>query len=174
VDATEDIERIRRERDRLLELVETLGSLSTRMLPMHMLMHEVAESVQRLTRSVGAVLEMVDGDDMVYHVATGTVAPYVGLRLPRGSSLSGLCVEHATLLYCRDTEQDARVNVGACRRVGARSMLVVPLLHGVRATGVLKAVSDRVDGFDAIDEHALQLAAQFVAGLLARQAGEAA
>jgi putative methionine-R-sulfoxide reductase with GAF domain len=170
VDPTDDIEHIRRERDRLLELVETIGSLSTRMLPMQMLMQEVAGSVQRLTRSVGAVVEIVDGGDMVYEVAAGTVAPYVGLRLPRGSSLSGMCVEHATLLYCRDTEHDARVNLEACRRVGARSMLVVPLMHGVHATGVLKAVSDRVDGFDAIDEHTLQLAAQFVAGLLARQA----
>ncbi|GAB2521802.1 GAF domain-containing protein [Lysobacter humi (ex Lee et al. 2017)] len=159
---------IRRERDRLLELVEVLGSLSSRALPGGVLIPEIVANVERLTRGVGAVLELQDGPSMVYHTATGTVAPFVGLRLPVAGSLSGLCVEHATLLYCRDVETDTRVNIDACRKIGARSMMVVPLLQGIRAIGVLKSVSDRPDGFDAIDEHTLHLAAKFISGLLAR------
>lgn len=165
----------RRERDRLLELVEVLGSLSSRALPASVLIPEIVASVQRLTRGVGAVLELQDEASMVYHTATGTVAPFVGLRLPVAGSLSGLCVQHATLLYCRDVETDTRVNLDACRTIGARSMMVVPLLQGIRAIGVLKSVSDRPDGFDAIDEHTLHLAAKFISGLLARGfAGEPA
>lgn len=159
---------LRRERDRLLELVEVLGSLSSRALPASVLMQEVVDHAQVLTRSIGAVLELLEGAEMVYHVGSGVAAPHIGLRLPASTSLSGLCVEHATLLYCRDIETDTRVNLEACRRIGARSMMVVPLLDGVRAIGVLKAVSDQVDGFDHIDEHTLFLAAQFIGGLLAR------
>lgn len=162
------LDAIRRERDRLLELVEVLGSLSARALPSGVLIPEIVASVARLTRGVGAVLELRDGGSMVYHTAVGTVAPFVGLRLPVAGSLSGLCVEHATLLYCRDVEADTRVNLDACRRIGARSMMVVPLLQGIRAIGVLKSVGDRPDGFDAIDEHTLHLAAKFISGLLAR------
>ena len=61
-----------------------------------------------------------------------------------GSSLSGLCIAQNTTLYCKDSETDERVDREACRRVGLRSMAVVPLIHCDEPIGVLKIYSERV------------------------------
>ena len=164
----ESPEAIRAQRDRLLELVEILGSLSSRALPGSVLIQEIVTSVQRLTRGLGAALEIREGHEMVYHTAAGSLAPYVGVRLPVGGSLSGLCVQHATLLYARDVETDARVNLDLCRKIGIRSMMVAPLLQGAQAVGVLKSASENTDGFDEIDEYTLHLSANFMSSILAR------
>ena len=156
------------ERDRLAEVLRTLSDLCARNLPPDVLMTDVVEQVQRLTRGTGAVLEVVDGEDLIYRTASGTIVPFLGLRLAAANSLSGRCVQFREIMYSPDTSQDPRVDQTACRAVQARSMLVVPLLHGNRAVGVLKATSTSTDAFDAIDEQALRLSAGVLAGLLAR------
>ena len=105
----------------------------------------------------GAVVEMRDGDEMVYYAASGTLAPSVGLRLPLQGSLSGRCVREGQTLYCADTETDDRVDRLACRKVGARSMVVIPLLSNRVVIGVLKAASPRPQAFSETDIAALQV-----------------
>ncbi len=61
-----------------------------------------ASSAQTLTRAAGVVIELVEGDDLVYHMATGEMAASVATRLPIVSTLSGLCVQSgASLALCR-------------------------------------------------------------------------
>ncbi len=105
----------------------------------------------------GATIELRDGDAMVYSTASGSLAPFIGLRLPLDGSLSGLCVRTGQTLYCADSEADDRVDRDACRRVGARSMVVVPLLHNRAVIGVLKAASPRPLAFSETDIAALQV-----------------
>jgi len=45
------------------------------------------------------------------------------------------------VLRCDDTESDPRVNREACRKIGLRSMVVVPLYHNGGPVGVLKVLS---------------------------------
>src|SRR5262245_55258564 len=85
----------------------------------------VTESAEELTGATAAVVEIADGEDMVYRATSGAAAAHRGVRLKIASSLSGLCVRMAQTLRCDDTEQDNRVDREACRRVGARSMLLV-------------------------------------------------
>lgn len=104
-------------------------------------MQLVCEEVTALLGADGAAVELADGDDMVYRAACGLAGPQLGLRLPQGSSLSGLCVARGEPLVCADSESDARVDLAACRAVGLRSMLVQPLFYDGKPVGVLKAVS---------------------------------
>ena len=112
----------------------------------------VAERTLDLAGADGAVIELAEGDQMVYRAAAGIAARSLGMRISRHGSLSGLCVEQGKALLCEDSETDPRVDREACRRVGLRSMLVLPLLHDGHTVGVLKAMSDQVDGFT--DAHA--------------------
>ena len=164
----ESLERLRAERDRMAEVLHVLGDLGTRALPVEPLMQEIVEQVQRLTRASGSVVEVVDGEDLVYRAASGMIRAHVGLRLPRAGSLSGRCVEFREVMYSPDTDEDPRVHRAACQAIGARSMIVVPLLQGSRAVGVIKSVSPRPRAFDDIDEHALRLSAGMLAGMLAQ------
>src|SRR5215472_12257952 len=47
----------------------------------------VTRRAQELTASSGAVVELVDGDELVYWAASGTVEPMLGLRVKTGNSL---------------------------------------------------------------------------------------
>lgn len=167
MDATPDIVA---ERDRLLKVIVAFGAVSSCPGGTPSLMRETVNQVQHLTHADGAVVELVDGEELIYEAASGTVAPYVGLRLPADRSLSGLCVLRGEVIYSHDTELDPRVNAEACRKVNARSMLVVPLRRGDEPIGVLKCVSRSPAAFDRVDEHTLALFAQFIGGVIARQA----
>lgn len=106
-------------------------------------MATVVEKALELTGADGAVVELPEGDEMVYRAVAGTAAPFAGLRLPLAGSLSGLCLAQVEPLVVVDVERDPRVNADACRRVGARSLVVVPLVHAGEAAGVLKVYSAR-------------------------------
>ena len=112
---------------------------------------------QQIGCGSGATVELRDGDEMVYHASCGTLAPYIGLRLGLHGSLSGRSVLEGKTLYCADSETDDRVDRNACRKVNARSMAVIPLLHNGTVIGVLKAVSPRPQAFSETDIAALQV-----------------
>ena len=111
----------------------------------------VAREVMTLTGADGAIIELCEGDEMVYATVAGLPEELVGLRLSVGTSISGLCIRSGETLRCDDCEQDTRVDREACRKVGLRSMLLVPLIHQGRSFGVLKAISREPSFFDDND-----------------------
>lgn len=129
-------------------------------------MQRVVDLAQSLTDASGAVVELVDGEEMVYRRASGSIREYVGLRLRSAGTLSGLCVAQARVLRCDDTEDDPRVDRDACRRVGARSMVCTPLFRAGRAVGVLKVVGEKPAAFDSNVQDMLGLLAGSLGGAL--------
>ena len=107
----------------------------------------VVNEIPGMTVADGAIIEMLEGEELVYLAASGTAADSVGLRLGIASSLSGACVREAKTLYCEDSWLDPRVDREACERVGLRSMLVTPLIHQGAAVGVLKVLSAKPAAF---------------------------
>ncbi|QTD88217.1 GGDEF domain-containing protein [Burkholderia anthina] len=150
----------------LLRIIATQTEIAKLGLDLGSVMAYVTEQVPHLTGASGAVVEFAEGDDMVYRAASGSAAGMLGLRLRRSGSLSGLCVTRGELLHCTDSETDPRVDRDACRRVGLRSMLVMPLMHADTTIGVLKVMSPDVDGFSAADAGALRLTAELIAAAM--------
>ncbi|MFC7653685.1 diguanylate cyclase domain-containing protein [Pseudoduganella danionis] len=110
-------------------------------------MHLVCQYASSLCHADGAVVELAEGDEMVYRATAGIAEGQLGLRLQRSGSLSGLCVTENRILQCDDSETDPRVDRPACRKVGFRSMLVVPLRHDSHIVGVLKVIATRTHAF---------------------------
>ena len=133
-------------------------------------MHIVADQACQATGAAGAVIELAEGDEMVYTVTSGSLRGKEGLRLALVGSLSGEAVRVGRILISDDTETDDRVDLEACRRVGARSMIVVPLIAGQRVQGVLKVVSGRPQAFGADHVSLLEQLAHFIARALQRAA----
>lgn len=156
--------------DYLSALVAVQTEIATASLDLTQVMNLAAERAQMLTGATGAVVELAERDEMVYHAATGSAAACNGLRLPLRASLSGRCVLTGELLQCDDSEIDPRVNAEACRLVQARSLLVVPLLHEGRTVGVLKVISRMPTAFGGRDVQTLRLLAALVAAAMARAA----
>ena len=125
-------------------------------------LHIAAEGARNLTGADGVVVEMRDGDHLVYRAAAGSAVAHLGVRVGFHGSLSGLCMRMGTALYAADTETDPRVDRAACRRVGIRSMVVVPVPHHGRYVGVVKLHNPEPHAFDDRDI----LSAQLIVGVI--------
>lgn len=150
-------------------VISALGDVLASTRPFAELLERIARRVQELTGATGAVIELIEGAELEYVATSGTVAPFTGMRLARSGSLSGLCVQTGLLQYARDTQDDPRVDREACSQIGARSMMVVPLIHAGESLGVVKVVSDVPDAFDRVGSQALRLAVGIVSATIARQ-----
>lgn len=149
-------------RKQLLDVIAIQAELVKLGLDLGATMALVVERTLGLVGADGAAIELAEGDEMVYRAASGIAAAQLGLRLKRENSLSGLCVRVGKPLRCTDTEEDVRVDREACRRVGLRSMIVMPLVHGGDSVGVLKAMSARAGDFDSDDVKVLGLLSEVV------------
>ena len=154
--------------DTLLAVIAVQQEIVQADLSLDGVMNVVADAAARLTTSDAAVVELLEGDEMVYRAAAGAATPHVGLRLDAAHSLSGLCVTLDQTLVCNDCEVDERVDRQACRVVGARSMLVTPLRHRSTPLGVLKVYSSRCAAFDAVAADTLQLLVGIIAASMHR------
>lgn len=141
----------------LSRIVAVQGEIVQAGLDPHRIVDVVTRRAQELTRSSGAVVELLDGDDLVYWAASGSAETHLGLRVNADRSLSGLCIRTGRVLTCADSESDPRVDLEACRRVGLRSMLVAPLPHGDTVIGVLKVVAPGIDAYTPEDVRTLEL-----------------
>src|SRR5207245_7138681 len=73
-----------------------------------------------------------------------------------GAGLSSACIETKGVQICRDTEADERVEVEACRRIGVRSILVLPLLDQDKLIGIFEILSSRPNAFGEREVQTLQ------------------
>lgn len=125
-----------------------------------------AERGVAITGADGLAIALAENNEIVLRAAAGTIRPDVGQRIDRESSFSGACFRTAQVFNCDDTETDSRVNVTACRKLGARSMVAVPLCGRRRVIGVLEAFSSWPFGFNDSDVQNLTLLAELILAAL--------
>jgi len=173
--STHEQTRPRREpAEHLAAVIAVQQEIATAELDLEHTMSLVTRRSMELTHAGGGVVEMLEGEDMVYRAVAGSAEPHAGFRLRARASLSGLCVAQREVLRSDDTDEDPRVDRAACRRIGIRSMIVVPLMFKDRAIGVLKVTSSQPGWFHAEDASTLQLMAGLIAAAVAHaQAFEA-
>lgn len=152
--------------EQLMQVIRIQTEIAKVGLDLGGVMQYVVEQTLPLINADGAVIELAEDGEMVYRAASGIASPQLGLRLRLDASLSGLCVMSGEILSCNDSETDPRVDLAACRRVGLRSMIVVPLKHRGVTVGVLKALSARPASFDECAMTLLGLLSEVVAAAM--------
>jgi diguanylate cyclase (GGDEF)-like protein len=155
------------ERDRLMAIIKTQSEIAASDLDTNQVMHLVAARAQEITEATSAVIEIPDGDEMIYAATAGEATPYQGIRLNRQTSLSGLSLDQGKVLYCEDTEIDPRIDRRASSGVNARSMICVPLTHDGDAVGVLKVYSPEPRRFGPADIETLNLLSEAISAHMA-------
>jgi diguanylate cyclase (GGDEF)-like protein/PAS domain S-box-containing protein len=128
----------------------------------------VAAEAREIVGADGAVVELPDGEEMVYRAAAGAGVAHLGARVPVSGSLSGAVLLDGETAICHDAETDPRVDREACRRIGVRSMVCVALRHRDETVGVLKAYSAAVSAFSDRDARTLELLAGLAAATVHR------
>lgn len=139
------------------KVIEMQTSLSQVNLNLKDMMDIVVQKTNELTDASGSIIEILEGDKLIYHHAEGAALSFLGLEIPIQGSFSGLCLHLNQTLICHDSEDDDRVNREACRKVNLRSMIVTPLRYGDKTIGVLKNYSAKANHFDEVVFQAVSL-----------------
>src|SRR5229473_3418454 len=126
----------------------------------------VAERAIAITGADGLGIALAENNEIVLRASAGVIKPDVGARIQRDSAFSGACFRTAQIIRCDDTETDDRVNLYACRQLGARSMVAVPLCGRRRVIGLLEAFSAEPFGFNDSDVGSLELLAELILAAL--------
>ncbi len=132
--------------ERLLSIIELQNAVAAAALNADEVMRVVADRAHQLLGSAAAVVELVEGDDLVVRATTGATQQ-LGVRrsTTQKASLSGACIQGRKPLRSDD---------------GAT--ICVPLLHGEYAVGALSATAKGTT-FDDEDIETLRLLATVIA-----------
>ena len=122
----------------------------------------VAERALAITGADGIAIALAEDDAIVCRASSGVIAPDPGVRLDPHSGFSGACLRTGQIVRCDDAETDPRVNVVACRRLGARSLVAVPIAGFYGVMGLLEAFSSEAFGFNDSDVRSLNLLAELI------------
>ncbi|HTT20596.1 MAG TPA: TonB family protein [Candidatus Sulfotelmatobacter sp.] len=151
----------------LAKLAQTLaehggGALSVD-LALDIVLNDIVEQARNATGATGAAIALFRDGELVCRASAGENAPDLGVRVDAGSGLAGACVSSGEIQHSQDTDTDTRVNSEACRRLGVRSMLIAPLVDGLRLIGLIQVFSAWPDAFGKREISALQVLAGRIA-----------
>jgi CHASE3 domain sensor protein/GAF domain-containing protein len=116
-------------------IIATQNDIVRSELDLSALLTLIAERAQALTRASGAAIGLVDGDEIEFRAACGTLSSEVGTRLKMAQSLTGWSVRSGETVRCDDTDMDPRVNVETRTRVGPDRRLPCPCMIGAGWSG---------------------------------------
>ena len=122
----------------------------------------VAERALTLTGADGIAIAMAEENAIVCRASAGTIALEAGVRLDPNSRFSGACLRTGEIVRCDDSENDPRVDLQVCRRLGTRSIVAVPITSAQGTVGLLEAFSAEAYGFNDSDVRSLNLLAELI------------
>ncbi|MGY2053179.1 GAF domain-containing protein [Methylobacterium sp. JK268] len=134
----------------------------------------VTGAMEAVPHAEGAVIETLDGEELVYRATKGVLVPHAGLRVPLRGSLAGACLLSGEPLLVPDVLEDPRVKRELVTALRLRSCVLVPVRRAGEAVGVLKLQSSRRDAFTAMDLKLAQVLAGTVSAGLAEVSEAAA
>jgi N-acetylmuramoyl-L-alanine amidase len=126
----------------------------------------ISERALAITETDGVAIALTEGNEVRCRAAAGEMAPDVGVRLDPYSGFSGACFRTGLIVRCDDTEKDPRVDQEACRRIGVRSIVAVPLLTEQGVVGLIAAFCRETHGVNDGDIRSLSLLAELALAAL--------
>ena len=126
----------------------------------------VTGAMKALPHAEGGVVELIDGEDLVYHSPQGSIADHAGLRVPLQGTMAGRSALSGRPLRVADVRTESGVSQDLLSRLGVRACLVVPVARSGAVIGVLKLQSSRPGAFAEEDLQVARLfAGEAVTGL---------
>jgi diguanylate cyclase (GGDEF)-like protein/PAS domain S-box-containing protein len=126
--------------ERLARIVETQRDIAAAGLELDGVMRLMAERSQAITGAEGAMVNLIEGDELVTRAASGISARVVGLRRPLAETLTTHAIAAGRALLVEGAD-DPRVYRPLAEALGAGSHVCVPLFQGERAVGSLTVTS---------------------------------
>jgi diguanylate cyclase len=134
-------------------------------------MQVIVERAEALTRAEGAMIHLIEGDDVVTRAAGGKATPFLNNRRPLSQSVSRFAIAAREPVLIEHAEDDPRLNANMRSLVGDRSHICVPLFAGERPVGAMSVMStSEEERLNEEDRQTLEL----LAGVLSEGVSRAA
>lgn len=131
-------------------------------LALDLVLNQIAEQACLATPASGAAIVLARDGEWVCRASAGGNSPTLGARLDAEAGLSGECIKTRQIQRCDDAQSDPRADIEACRSLGIRSVLILPLLQDDQLVGVFEAFSTLPAAFGKRDENTLEVLSQRV------------
>lgn len=141
------------------------GNLSAELssdLALEVVLNGIVEQACLASDATGAAVILERNGEWVCRARIGKTAPELGARLSSASGLTAKCIRTREIQRSEDVESDSGTDGEACRALGVRSMIALPLITGTSLVGVLAAFSSQAGAFGESQEQTLQAFAEHV------------
>lgn len=149
-----------------MQMGNELGSVLADFDPLVLTQRVADQALILVPGADGVLVGLSDGEVITYVCGSGHLKGVLGTRTRVEGSISGLAINTGEVLVCADTETDARVDREACRRLGTRSTVCLPLSRGDDLFGVLAACAMRPAAFGDNDVVRLREMASVISALM--------
>jgi TonB family protein len=122
-----------------------------------------------ITSATGAFIGIVEARRIVCQAMSGSnVAEFIAY-LNRDQRMLSLCLKTNTLQRCRDSETSDELDASACRYLGGRSIVLVPIVdENENRVAILGVFSPQADAFSNTSLLALQSLSRRIANAITR------
>ena len=163
-------------RERLLEVIASIGKVMTVSGSLQAVMDVVAEECARLTRADGATIFMVENQRLTAKAAVGILG-FVMLDMPLSGGSPSHAIQSKRAVRCGDPQQEDQTLRRVSSRSGTRASVTAPFSFGTgeMVAGVLHLVSLSPEAFTEEDMDIIQMFADVVGSAIqnARQYDQA-
>lgn len=153
----------------LSKIIEIQSLLTAVHFNFELFLQRVVDELHGLTSATGAIIELIEGKEMVCRAVTGSALGDKGLRIKLKDSISEQCIKHARLLYLKDVDIDGLESSESAQTKAPGSLAVAPLIYNNSPLGVLKVLSNQANAFTELHIKILLLMAGFISSGLAQQ-----
>jgi TonB family protein len=149
-----------------LSLAEDVAELREQMgtdgLDLDAFLDQIVKHARALTGSNGAAVALRQGTVILCRARCGETSPPLGAQLDADFGISGECLRTGKALRCEDSERDLRLDPEVCRRLGLRSIAVVPIFESTTVAGILEVFASLPYAFDDCHLEILQQLAELL------------
>ena len=135
------------------------------------ILNDIAACALQATGATGVAIGLGRKDAMICRATAGLSFPDLGVRINTESGLTAAAIRRQMSQWCSDTESDPRVDVEVCRRLGVRSIIVVPVCSWDTVVGVFAIFSANPDAFSLSDLNTVKELAQWANEAIETTAG---
>lgn len=120
-------------------------------------LQEIVQHARLATSATGAFIGLVRANQIVCQALSGSNASEFVAYLNRDWRMVDSCLRTGSLQRCRDSEASEELDGRACRHLGARSVVLVPIPNETEEKlGIFGVLSPQVDAFSNANMAALQ------------------
>jgi TonB family protein len=110
-------------------------------------LQQIVQQARLATTATGAAIVVASAGERICLAKSGATAGDVATYLNAHSAILHACLRTGEAQGCDDAEADSRFDLAICRRLGLRSILIVPVQNKNAVRGVIEIFSPRPNAF---------------------------